>query len=171
MYDGQFAIDVSTAEITQINATLYIPAGKTTLADAWSTRSSRELKENIIQLSPESFKISPNLYKYNLKADQNKKQRIGLMAEEVPQECLEDNGGVDNYCLISITYAKIALQEQQLQERQNQIDELTSLLQKENRVREKSIMALQEEVRKLQRGEGSLKIEELKPKPQEPQTP
>jgi len=61
-----------------------------------------------------------------------------------------------------------------IQERQNQIDELTSLLQKENRVREKSIMALQEEVRKLQRGEGSLEIEELKPKfqaPQEPQTP
>jgi len=49
-------------------------------------------------------------------------------------------------------------------EQQSQIGALTSLLQKENQAQEKSIMALQEEVRKLQRGEGSLEIKELKDK-------
>ena len=101
------------------------------MADAWSVRSSRDLKENINLINPADIKILPNLYTYNYKADKEKTQRLGIMADEVPELCRTPQGGVMDSCLASIAYTKVALLEQQNQVLKKQnlkiIERLTKL--------------------------------------------
>ena len=96
----------------------------TTLADAWSVRSSRDLKENIELINPADIKILPNLYTYNYKEDKEKTMRLGIMAEEVPELCRTPQGGVTDSCLASIAYTKVALLEQQNKKLAERIEKL-----------------------------------------------
>ncbi len=114
---------------TNPNATLFVVVGGTTLADAWSVRSSRDLKENIKLINPTDIKILPNLYTYNYINDSNKAPRLGIMAEEVPELCRTPQGGVIDSCLASIAYTKVALLEQENQALKKQAQDIIARLE------------------------------------------
>lgn len=87
------------------NATLTVVVGGTTIADEWTVRSDRSLKQNIVDYFPNISDLK--IYKYRFKV-QNKttREHIGLMTDEVPDELLGADGqGIDLYAYISYVFS------------------------------------------------------------------
>ena len=87
------------------------------------TISDREQKDNIKELNVnEVFSSTPKLYEYQFKKqvpvyDEDEENvlsyttelmppQVGLMMDEVPEECRKGKG-VDNYCMLSLAYTQI----------------------------------------------------------------
>jgi hypothetical protein len=114
--------------------TLEVKAGGTTLADAWTTRSSARLKTNIQPIIGALDKIEKlHGVSYDLKA--NGKHDIGLIAEEVAQVvpeivAFEPNGkdaqGLDYARLTALLIEAVKQQQAQISEQQAAIRALHS---------------------------------------------
>lgn len=114
------------------NATISVVSGGTTIADDWTVRSDRDIKTDIEEVYINDFNLDASLYKYKIKyqepiyenisgewiptgtEDKVTREHIGLMSDEVPEECTQDNG-IDLYCLVSISYVKIQQQEDEIE--------------------------------------------------------
>jgi hypothetical protein len=114
------------------SATLEVKAGGTTLADAWSTRSSRRWKENIQPIDDPLGKVMRlrGVY-FNWKA--NGKHDIGMIAEEVGEVIpevvtYEDNGkdakSLDYARLVSVLVEAIKEQQKEIEKLRLEIEEL-----------------------------------------------
>jgi hypothetical protein len=114
--------------------TFEIVAGGTTLADAWTTRSSRRFKTNIQPLAGALQKIEQlQGVSYERKADG--KHEIGVVAEDVAQIVPEvvsrdpnthDVQGVDYSRLTALLIEAVKAQQSEIQELKARIGQLTS---------------------------------------------
>jgi hypothetical protein len=115
-------------------ATLDVVAGGTTLADAWTTRSSRRFKTNIQPLAGALEKIEQlQGVSYERKADG--KREIGVVAEDVDQVVPEivshdprslEVQGVDYSRLAALLIEAVKSQQSEIQELKAQIEQLRS---------------------------------------------
>jgi hypothetical protein len=115
-------------------ATLDIVAGGTTLADAWTTRSSRRFKTNIQPLEGALEKVEQlRGVSYDRKADG--KHEIGVVAEDVDQVVPEvvsrdpknqEVQGVDYSRLAALLIEAVKSQQAEIQELKMQVLQLTS---------------------------------------------
>jgi hypothetical protein len=115
-------------------ATLDIRAGSTTLADAWTTRSSRRFKSNIQPLEGALEKVAQlQGVSYERKADG--KHEIGVVAEDVdhivPEIVSRDPEtnevqGVDYSRLAALLIEAVKSQQAEIQHLKAQVDQLTS---------------------------------------------
>ncbi len=114
--------------------TLEVVAGGTTLADAWTTRSSRRLKTNIQTLEGALEKVLQlRGVSYDSKA--GGKHEIGVIAEEVGQVVPEvvsyaqngvDAQGVDYSRLTALLIEALKSQQAEIRELKERVDQLTS---------------------------------------------
>jgi len=115
-------------------ATLDVVAGGTTLADAWTTRSSRRFKTNIQPLQGALEKVEQlQGVSYVRKADG--KYEIGLVAEDVDQVVPEvvsrdpksqEVQGVDYSRLAALLIEAVKTQQVEIQQLRLQVLQLTS---------------------------------------------
>jgi hypothetical protein len=125
------AVGVGTANPA---ATLDIVAGGTTLADAWTTRSSRRFKTNIQPLQGALEKVEQlQGVSYQRKADG--KDEIGVVAEDVDQVVPEvvsrdpksqEVQGVDYSRLAALLIEAVKTQQAEIQQLKMQVLQLTS---------------------------------------------
>ncbi|SPE45698.1 hypothetical protein SBA7_950014 [Candidatus Sulfotelmatobacter sp. SbA7] len=125
------AVGVGTASPA---ATLDVVAGGTTLADAWTTRSSREFKANIQPLEGALEKVV-QLQGVSYERKSDGKHEIGVVAEDVAQIVPEvvsrdpnthDLQGVDYSRLTALLIEAVKSQQAEIQHLKAQIEQLTS---------------------------------------------
>ena len=123
-----------SACITGPEATLDIAAGGTTLADAWTTRSSFRFKTNIRTLDG-ALETVERLRGVSYDSKTNGKHEIGVIAEEVGKVLpevvsYEQNGvdaqGVDYSQLTALLIEAIKQQEVKIQQLSAEIEQLKS---------------------------------------------
>jgi len=109
-------------------------AGGTTLADAWTTRSSREFKANIQPLEGALEKVV-QLQGVSYERKSDGKHEIGVVAEDVAQIVPEvvsrdpnthDLQGVDYSRLTALLIEAVKSQQAEIQHLKAQIEQLTS---------------------------------------------
>lgn len=98
----------------------------TVWAKKFETFSAREMKENIVQISPDALKNISNMKFYTYDYITGGKAEIGVIADEVPKEILSENAkAIDNYAFVSY----LARAVQQLNDK---VDALSKELRGEN---------------------------------------
>jgi len=126
-----FAVDVVNQKVgvglTNPSATLEVKVGGTTLADAWTPRSSRRWKENICAIAGALGRVL-RLRGVSYSRIEDGKHQIGLVAEEVGEVVPElvdyEENGIDAK---SLDYDRLAaLLVEALKEQQGQIREMES---------------------------------------------
>lgn len=143
--DGKGRIGVG---IAVPSAYLDIAAGKTTLADAWSTRSSLRFKENLYPIDNALTKLT-SLQGVYFDYKDNHKHSLGLVAEDVgkvfPELVTYESNGQD---AISLDYDKLgAVTIEAIKEQQKEIEQLKEAL----RGQEEKSRESQEKLRKQQK--------------------
>jgi len=113
------------------------------VADAWTIHSSKEYKRDIHELTPEEYRqaleqvVSVPVVKFHYKGE-DAKEKIGLIAEEAPNEILAEgnNKAISLNEYISLLHAALKAQQQELEalkaelkEVNAQSSELTDVLQ------------------------------------------
>ncbi|MCK4427257.1 MAG: tail fiber domain-containing protein [candidate division Zixibacteria bacterium] len=91
------------------------------IADAWTTCSSREYKRDIHELTPEEYRealekvVSVPVVKFHYKGEDTK-EKIGLIAEEAPEQILAegDNKAISLNEYITLLHAALKAQQQQI---------------------------------------------------------
>ena len=119
--DGGIGIGTNNPGFNKLN----VVAGHTTIADAWTARSSRRFKDNI-QTLDNALDTVEQLRGVSFDWKTTGKPSIGLIAEEVgavlPELVEYEDNGVD---ALSLDYGKLtALLVEAVKEQQQQIDEL-----------------------------------------------
>jgi hypothetical protein len=118
--------------------------GTTTIAGDLSINSDARLKANIISLGSTLAKLLQiDGKRYSMKKDENKKQKIGLLAQDIekvfPELVSESNGiksvnyqGLVPVLINALKEQNVLMKEQQqiLSEQQSDLDELKSMMQK-----------------------------------------
>lgn len=130
---GQMGIGTQTPANT-----LEVAVGGTTLADAWTTRSSRQFKTNIQPLQDALRKVEQlQGVSYDRKADG--KHEIGVVAEEVDRVVPEvvshdprthDAQGVDYSRLAALLIEAVKSQQSEIQSQQAEIQQLKTQIGK-----------------------------------------
>jgi Chaperone of endosialidase len=123
---GRVAIGVSTARPT---ATLDVAPGGTTLADAWSVRSSSRFKTNIRPLT-DAINVVQRLRGVSYDSKRNGKHEIGVIAEEVDKilpEIVSRDANTDE--VQGVDYARLtALLIEAVKSQQAEIEQLKKTL-------------------------------------------
>ena len=121
-----------------LSAYLDIAAGKSTIADAWSTRSSLRFKENLYPIDNALNKLS-SLQGVYFDYKDSHKHSLGLVAEDVgkvfPELVTYETNGQD---AISLDYDKLnAVTIEAIKEQQKEIEELKAILKETSRNQQK----------------------------------
>jgi hypothetical protein len=136
---GNVILDVSGAGAVGVGttspaATLDVAAGGTTLADAWTTRSSRRFKANIQPLEGALAKVV-QLQGVSYERKSDGKHEIGVVAEDVAQIVPEvvsrdpnthELQGVDYSRLTALLIEAVKSQQAEIQHLKAQVEQLTS---------------------------------------------
>jgi hypothetical protein len=118
-------------------ATLDVAAGRTTLADHWTTRSSRRFKTNIQPLEGALTKVE-QLQGVSYESKVDGKHEIGVLAEDVDRvvpEVVSRNPethevqGVDYSRLSALLIEAVKSQQAELQSQQAEIRQLKALIE------------------------------------------
>lgn len=122
--------------------TLEVKIGGTTLADAWTTRSSRRFKTDIQPLQGALGKVE-RLQGVSYRRKGDGQEEIGVVAEDVAQVVPEvvsndpnthEVQGVDYARLVALLIEAVKSQQDQIQQLKTEIQQLTSATPKHNRL-------------------------------------
>jgi hypothetical protein len=141
---GNGTWDDSTAQLNRSDALTVLFDGTTTIAGDLSINSDARLKANIISLGSTLAKLLKIDGKtYTMKKDENKKQKIGVLAQDIekvfPELVSESNGvkSVNYQGLVPVLInalkeqdSKMNEQEAKLNKQQAEIDELKAIVTK-----------------------------------------
>jgi hypothetical protein len=106
--------------------------GGNAIADGWDTYSSREYKKDIAYLQPSDYdgilqKLDEiNVVRYHYKEDgENEKLRIGVIAEEAPDEILsEDDKSMSLSDSVGFLLATVKAQQEKIEALEREVEEL-----------------------------------------------
>ena len=132
-----FVIGNGTANDSRSDALTVLFDGTTTIAGDLSINSDARLKANIISLGSTLAKLLQIDGKtYTMKKDENKKQKIGVLAQDIPKvfpELVSESNGVKsvNYQgLVPVLINALKEQDKKLNKQQVEIDELKAIVTK-----------------------------------------
>ena len=133
---GNGFYDASNGQITRSDALTVLFDGTTTIAGDLSINSDARLKANIISLGSTLAKVLQIDGKsYTMKKDENKKQKIGVIAQDIekvfPELVSESNGvkSVNYQGLVPVLINALKEQDAKMNEQQTEIDELKEIVQ------------------------------------------
>ena len=132
-----FVIGNGTANDSRSDALTVLFDGTTTIAGDLSINSDARLKANIISLGSTLAKLLQIDGKtYTMKKDENKKQKIGVLAQDIekvfPELVSESNGvkSVNYQGLVPVLINALKEQDKKLNKQQVEIDELKAIVTK-----------------------------------------
>ena len=132
-----FVIGNGTANDSRSDALTVLFDGTTTIAGDLSINSDARLKANIISLGSTLAKLLQIDGKsYTMKKDKNKKQKIGVLAQDIekvfPELVSESNGvkSVNYQGLVPVLINALKEQDTKLNKQQAEIDELKAIVTK-----------------------------------------
>ena len=135
---GNGFYDIDNAQLTRSDAFTVWFNGDATLAGNLNVNSDARLKANIVSLGSTLFKLLQIDGKsYTMKKDENKKQKIGVLAQDIEKvfpELVSESNGIKSVNYQGLVPVLInALKEQQneieiLKQQQSEIDELKTML-------------------------------------------
>ena len=134
---GNGFYDVDSAQLTRSDAFTVWFNGDATLAGNLNINSDARLKANIISLGSTLAKLLQiDGKKYTMKKDENKKQKIGVLAQDIekvfPELVSESNGvkSVNYQGLVPVLINALKEQDTKLNKQQAEIDELKAIVTK-----------------------------------------
>ena len=126
---GNGELDASIGQINRSDALTVLFDGTTTIAGDLSINSDARLKANIISLGSTLAKVLQIDGKsYTMKKDENKKQKIGVLAQDIekvfPELVSESNGvkSVNYQGLVPVLINALKEQDAKMNEQQSEID-------------------------------------------------
>ena len=132
--NGQYNEETDTLERSDAFTVMF--NGDATLAGNLSVNSDARLKANIISLGSTLTKVLQIDGKsYTMKKDENKKQKIGVLAQDIekvfPELVSESNGvkSVNYQGLVPVLINALKEQDAKMNEQQSEIDELKEMVQ------------------------------------------
>ena len=135
---GNGTYDYSTQQINRSDALTVLFDGTTTIAGDLSINSDARLKANIISLGSTLAKLLQIDGKtYTMKKDENKKQKIGVLAQDIekvfPELVSESNGvkSVNYQGLVPVLINALKEQDSKMNERENKMNEQDTKLNKQ----------------------------------------
>jgi hypothetical protein len=101
------------------------------VADAWTTYSSKEYKRDIHEFTPEEYRealekvVSVPVVKFHYKGN-DKKEKIGVIAEDAPKEILAegDNKAISLNEYISLLHAALKAQQERIEALEGKLEKL-----------------------------------------------
>jgi len=132
-----FVIGNGTAEENRSDAFTVLFDGTTTIAGDLSVNSDARLKTNIISLGSTLAKLLQIDGKsYTMKKDENKKQKIGVLAQDIekvfPELVSESNGikSVNYQGLVPVLINALKEQQSEIETYRNEVSELKEMVEK-----------------------------------------